>query len=206
MNTAILAVAGAIAAGAITAAATMGIAYYQRTSALRDAHRLRAFERHLADYERIFAMARSVLDALNDYLALDRRVIDRSDPFLHQLLDILSDASYQYCAAVDWRRNTAMAYLDIKLEERCLHLRDLLLQWLSGDRTSYGDVVSILRYDRMEVITARQVKTFRPGDYRELRVERRAIVTSAPGDAKLAVNIRSAATSVIRELKNVMAY
>jgi hypothetical protein len=206
MEGAVLAVLAAIGGGLITAAATFAIAYFQRASALRDAHRLRAFERHLAAYERIFVTSRSVLDAFNDYEVINKRVTDKSDPFLHQLLDILNDCCYQYCSAVDWRHNSGMAYLDMKLEERCLHLRDYLLRWLSGDRSSYGDVVAIRNNGKIKYISSQQLSSLGIGDYQELRIERRALITSAEGDAKLVTEIRAAATSVIKELKDVMAY
>jgi hypothetical protein len=206
MSGASLAVLAAIGGGLITALSAAAISYYQRASAARDAHRLRAFERHLAAYERIFVTCRSTLDALNDYVAVDKQVSDRSDPFLYQLLEILRDCAYQYCIAVDWRHNTGMAYLEMKLEERCLRLRDLLLQWLSGPRLFYGDIATIRREGRKVSISTQAVRNLHVGDYQELIIERRTIVSSGPGDAKLIADIREAATSVIKELKDVMAY
>ncbi len=176
MNGATIAILGAIGGGIIASVTTVGIAYYQRASALRDAHRLRAFERHLPQYERIFQTSRSTLDALNDYISVEKRASSRSDPFLHQLLDILSDCAYQYCLAVDWRHNSGMAYLDMKLEERCLHLRDLLLLWLSKRRISYGDITTIRHGGKVETIPAQAVRSLAIGDYEELRIERREVV------------------------------
>lgn len=206
MNAAIFAIIGAVVGAAVTGAATVTVAYMQRAAALRDAHRLRAFDRHLASYEQIFVTARSVLDAFNDYEAIDKRVSKRTDPFLHQLLDILNDCCYQYCSAVDWRHHSGMAYLEMKLEETCLHLRDLLLQWLSRERISYGDVATIRRNGITETISKDRVKSLNVGDYQELTVERHIVVTSARGDAALLKDIRSSAIAVIKELKDVMAY
>jgi hypothetical protein len=206
MNAAFYAVIGALGGGLITAITTAAVSYYQRTSAMSDAHKVRAFERHLAYYERIFVTVRSVLDSLNDYESVDRRVKNRADPVLQQLLDILSDCSYQYCAAVDWRHNPGMAYLDTKLEETCLHLRDLLLQWLSGNRVSYGDVITIRRNGTVEELSARQVTGLKVGDYEELQIERKIIVVHAQGDARLLHNIRSYSISIINQLKGVLAH
>jgi hypothetical protein len=95
----------------VAALASLAVSFYQRTSTLQNERRGRAFERHLAQYERIFVAARSTLDAFRDYEAVDLRVSDRSDPFLRQLLAIVTDLALQYCAAVDWRHNSGMAYL-----------------------------------------------------------------------------------------------
>jgi hypothetical protein len=206
MNTTVLAVSGALAGALVTAATAMVIAYYQRTGAMRDAHRLRAFERHLTSYEQIFTTCRSMLDALNDYLIIDRNVDDRSDPFLIQLLEILRDRAYRYCIAVDWRHNAGMAYLELKLEETCLHLRDLLLEWLSLPRIYHGNIITIKREGNVETISPDALRRLDIGAYEELRIERLNLLTSTSGDAKLIHDIRAAGTSVIKELKEVMAY
>lgn len=140
MAAAELALLGGILGTLITALSAASIAYFQRRTAIQEEHRLRAFDRHLSAYEQIFTACRSVLDALNDYAAVDGNAADRADPFLRQVLDILRSSAYQYCAAVDWRRSPGMAYLDLPLEKKCLRLRDLLLEWLSRSRLSYGDV------------------------------------------------------------------
>jgi hypothetical protein len=206
MDGALLAILAGIAGALITASATVAIAYYQRASAARDAHRARAFERHLKDYEQIFLTTRSVLDSLNDYVAVDRRVSNRADPFLRQLLEIVRDRAYEYCTAVDWRHNPAMAYLDLELEGKCLHLRDLLLSWLSKERLTYGDIICKRTGDELEIISREQVKDLQIGSYRELRVERQIIAIDAPGDIKLISRIKSSGTKVIRDLKDVMAH
>jgi hypothetical protein len=206
MSGALLAVLAAIAGALITASATAAVTYYQRASAFRDAHRARAFERHLTDYERIFLTTRSVLDSLNDYVAVNRSVTNRSDPFLQQLLEILADRAYEYCTAVDWRHNQAMAYLDMELEKKCLRLRDLLLSWLSKERLVHGDTICIRQGDQMEIVSPEQVKMLRVGSYRELRVERQTIAIDARGDVKLISDIRTAGTRVIKDLKAVMAH
>ena len=173
---------------------------------MREAHRVHAFERHLEAYERIFVTVRSVLDALNDYELISARVANSPDSVLEQLLDILNNCAYQYCTAVDWRYNASMAYLDLRLEERCLKLRDLLLRWLSGQRLATGDILSVYRNDEAEEISARRARALRIGDYQELSIEKITTVTDAPGDARLKRNIRRTATSVIKHLKDVMAY
>jgi hypothetical protein len=45
-----------------------------------------------------------------------------------------------------------------------------------------------------------------PGDYQELRVERRTLTLAHAGDAKLASQIDAALSSLLVELKAVMAY
>jgi hypothetical protein len=206
LNAAFFAVIGAVAGGLITAVTTAAISYYQRHSSMREAHRVHAFERHLEAYERIFVTVRSVLDALNDYELISARVANSPDSVLEQLLDILNNCAYQYCTAVDWRYNASMAYLDLRLEERCLKLRDLLLRWLSGQRLATGDILSVYRNDEAEEISARRARALRIGDYQELSIEKITTVTDAPGDARLKRNIRRTATSVIKHLKDVMAY
>jgi hypothetical protein len=206
MSGTVFAIFGAIGGGMITAASAVVISYYQRSSALRDAHRMRAAEKYMKSYERIFVTCRSTLDALNDYVSVEKQVSDRSDSFLYQLLEMLRDCAYQYCIAVDWRHNSGMAYLEMKLEEQCLHLRDLLLRWLSDPRVSYGDVAVIRRNGKMFDISIRDVHRLNIGDYQELIVERRLIVSGRASDTKLIAEIREAATSVIKELKGVMAY
>lgn len=206
MSSAVLAVLAVIAGGLITGSTTAAIAYYQRASTARDAHRARAFERHLKDYERIFLTTRSVLDTLNDYVAVDRRATNRADPFLQLLLEILRDRAYEYCTAVDWRHNPAMAYLDMELEQKCLHLRDLLLSWLSKDRLIHGDIISIRQGDELEIMSRRRTRKLRVDNYRELKVERQVIAIDAPGDARLISGIKSSGTHVIKALKDVMAH
>lgn len=206
MATAELALLGAILGTLITALSAASIAYYQRRTAMREEHRLRAFDRHLSAYEKIFTACRSVLDALNDYAAVDGRAVDRADPFLRQVLDILRTNAHEYCAAVDWRRSPGMAYLDLALEKKCLRLRDLLLKWLSRSRLAYGDLAAIDRGDGLTRISIPEVKRLGIGDYRELRIERRPVVLRAEGDLKLIAEIRKVATEVIRDLKAVMSH
>jgi hypothetical protein len=200
------AILGAIAGALITGLSAVVISYYQRASARRDEHRLRAFDRHLAAYERIFVTCRSTLDAFSDYMLVDKKVSDRSDPFLRQLLEILRDCAYQYCVAVDWRHNPGMAYLDLKLEEKCLHLRDLLLLWLSGPRLSYGDIASVRRNGQFTVRSAQEIRRLAACDYEELRIERQVMVVHNPADYKLISDIRKNASSVIQDLKDVMSH
>ena len=206
MSAADFAVIGAVAGALITGITTAVISYYQRLSSARETHRIHAYEHHLAVYEQIFVAVRSLLHALNGFEAVSKRAVNSSDPVLKQMLYILNDCAHQYCTVVDWRYNTNMAYLDLRVEERCLHLRDLLLQWLSGDRVASGDVLSICRNDEFEEISARQASELRIGDYRELRIEKHIVVINCPGDARLVLNIREAATSVIKHLKDVMAF
>lgn len=206
MSNAAFAIIGAIGGGLITALSALAITYYQRTSAQRDAHLQRAFERHFSKYEEIFVTCRSTVDALNDYLSVEAKAVRRDDPFLFQLLDILKDNAYKYCVAVDWRHNPAMGYLELALEEKCLCMRDLLLAWLSVSRIATGDIVSVRRGDEIFLISARDVHQLAAADYRELIVERHPIVTPGSNDRRLAANIQSSANSVIKELRAVMAY
>jgi len=206
LSAADVAIIGAFTGALITGLVAAAVAYYQRTSSLRDEHLRRAFERHLGAYESIFVSCRSTLDALNDYAAINSKVLDRSDPFLHQLLDILRDYSYQYCVSVDWRHNPGMAYLDLQLEEKCLHLRDLLMRWLSGARLSHGDSFYARRNGSVSTVSAQEIHRLETCNYQELRIERRAIVTNIPGDTRLLSDIRDAASGVIKDLKAVMSH
>lgn len=206
MSGAAFAAIGAISGGFVTALSALALSYYQRTSAQRDAHLRRAFESHFAEYEVIFATCRSTLDALNDYVAVESKAARRDDPFLFQLLDILKDNAYKYCLAVDWRHNPAMAYLELSLEEKCLRLRDLLLQWLSVPRITTGDIFSIRRDGRTCALSATDVRLLRVGDYQELIIERSPVVARAANDGRVISDIRASATLVIKELRAVMAY
>jgi hypothetical protein len=206
VDTAGFALLGGIIGALVTALSAVSIAYYQRRSALREEHRIRAFERHLAAYERMFAACRSAQDALNDYVTVERNAADRSDPFLRQVLDILRTCAYQYCTSVDWRHNPGMAYLDIALEEKCLHMRDLLLLWLSRPRLSYGDVATIRRDSLVARISEQEIRRMRSCDYQELRIERKVMVLRHDGDAKLISEIHEAASVIIKDLKAVMSH
>jgi hypothetical protein len=197
---------GAVAGGVVTALSALVISYYQRTSAQRDTHLRRASENHLSEYEGIFVTCRSTIDALNDYAAVEGKVQRRDDPFLFQLLDILKDNSYKYCVAVDWRHNSAMGYLELALEEKCLHLRDLLLTWLSVSRITTGEIVSIRQNGQTHLISASEALSLAAGDYHELKVESRQVVAAGPDDSRLISDIRVAAAAVIKELRAVMAY
>lgn len=206
MTAAGFAVLGGIFGALITALSAVIIAYYQRRTALREEHRLRAFERHLSSYEGMFSACRSVQDALNDYVRVDSRAADRSDPFLRQVLDILRTVSYQYCAAVDWRLNSGMVYLDLDLEEKCLHLRDLLLLWLSRPRVSYGDITTVNRGGTISRVSKQEIKELADCDYRELRIERKSMVLHHDNDARLIHEIHGTATVIIKDLKAVMSH
>lgn len=206
MAAAQLALLGGILGALITALAAGFIAYYQRRSALREEHRIRAFERHLAAYERMFAACRSAQDALNDYVAVERRAADRSDPFLRQVLDILRTCAYQYCTAVDWRHNPGMAYVDIALEEKCLRMRDLLLLWLSTPRLSHADIATVRRNGVVSSLSPEEIRRLNVCDYQELRIERRVAVLARDGDPKLISDIHGVASMIIKDLKAVMSH
>lgn len=204
MGGTLLAAFGATAGALVTAVATILLSLHQGRRSLESERRAHAFERHLSQYEKIFVAARSTQDSLNDYRTIERRVSDRSDPFLRQLLAILADSSYQYCVAVDWRHNPGMAYLDIKLEKQCLRTRNLLIQWLSRQRIVSGDIAFIKTEGAVSPISLRRIHALRVGDYQELRIERRTIVTLDPEDLKLISRIDRELSSVIVELKAVM--
>lgn len=206
MAAAELALLGGILGTLITALAAVVIAYSQRRSALQDEHRLRAFERHLPAYERIYVACRSVQDALSDYVLIDGNAADRSDPFLRQVLDILRTCAYQYCSEVDWRDNPGMAYLETGLEGKCLRLRDLLLAWLSKSRLSHGDIATVRRGGVITGISAQEIRQLDDCDYQELRIERMTVIVGHNGDTKLVSDINKAATAVVRDLKAVISH
>lgn len=205
MSGALFAALGVMAAAIVTAVATVLVPLQQGRRSLERERRAHAFDRHLSHYEKIFVAARSAQDAFNDYKAIEQRVSDRSDPFLRQLLAIVAEASYQYCVAVDWRHNPGMAYLAIKLERQCLNARNLLVQWLSQPRITSGDVALIKKNGTLSPVPLGSVRALNLGDYQELRIERRMIVTPDPKDLKLVHLIDKALSSVIGELKAVMA-
>jgi hypothetical protein len=201
-----IAALGAVGGALVTALASIVISFYQRRSALENEHRLRAFEKNLPQYERIFVAARSTQDALRDYVSIEKRISDRSDPFLRQLLTIVADWAYQYCVAVNWQHNPGMAYLDIKLEEKCLRLRELLLLWLSRQRVTSGSMAFIVNNGVQFPVPSRDVRSLKAGDYQELRIEKRVLVTPDVSDHNIIPKIDRAISSVIADLKAVMSY
>ncbi|MGW2229677.1 hypothetical protein [Streptomyces formicae] len=206
MSTLVSASLAAAGAAMVTTLASIAVFVYQHRATRRDEHNLRVFDRHLSQYERVFVAARSTLDAIRDYEIVSRRAADQSDPFLSQLLSIVSQSANQYCVAVDWKHSSAMAYLDIELEEKCLHARDLLIRWLSQRRVTHGDIAHVRQGDVLSPVPLRDVPGLRLGDYQELIIERRAVVIPATGDPRLIADINQALSKVIRELKQVMAY
>jgi hypothetical protein len=206
MASAELAFFGGILVALITAISAVAIAYYQRRSALREEHRLRAFDRHLPAYERIFTACRLVQDALSDYRMMDRNVTDRSDPFLLQVLDILRACADQYYSAVDWRRNPGMLYLDTELENKCRHLRELLRTWLSQPRLSHGDVVTVHRNGKLTVISSGELRLLSKCDYQELRIERKIVVVPDTDQHRRILEINKTAEEIVRDLKTVLAH
>jgi hypothetical protein len=206
MSGAAFAAMGAVGGALITAVASAMIGVMQRRSALHDEHLLRAFEKHLPHYEQVFVNARTVQDSLRHFEAVSERAVDRSDPFIFQLLEMSAAAAHRYCVAVDWNHNPGMVYLDLKLESRCLFARDLLLRWLSTRRIHSGHVASIRRNNEFEPISLPDVKALRVGDYQELRIETQRLVANTMGDKRMFLEIDSAISAVIRELKAIMAY
>jgi hypothetical protein len=200
------AVVGAVGGGLVSALTALVVALFQRRATVRDSHLQRAFERHYRHYEAIFTSCRTVLDSVDDYAVIEGGVEDRSDPFLFQLLDIVRDSAYKYCLAVDWKHNPGMAYLEMGLEEKCLRLRDLLLEWMSVSRVTYGDLASIRRAGETLPIPLAEVRNLAVGSYTELILERRQVVLRDANDPRLIADIRAQARTVIKELKAVMAY
>lgn len=197
-----------IAVGGVVLTATSQVIMFVagRRATRHNDHLLRAFERHLHQYETVFASARTVQDALNDYRKLSDRVHDRSDPFLVQLLDIAAEASRRYCVAVSWNHNPGMAYLTPDLEMKCLRAQKLLVSWLSVRRVRSGHVASIRRHGDIVTIPLGNVASLKAGDYEELRLEKRQLVIAGNNDAHLLREIDRTLTSVVKELKDVMSY
>lgn len=197
---------GAIVGALISAVSSAALVYYQRRNDQRNEHRRRAFENHLPHYESIFVSARSVQDALHNYLKIEQRQLIDYDPFLEMLVEILKDACYRYCIAVDWRHNSAMAYLNLRLEKRCLIARNFLLDWLSRSRFTDGALVYVVRGGTAIRIDSSRARKLSLGSYDELRIETRTIVTPHPKDRRQAKKINRSLGRVIAELKEVMAY
>jgi hypothetical protein len=99
-----------------------------------------------------------------------------------------------------------MVYLPADLEKKCLRTRNLLIEWLSKQRVGSGNVASVRSGGRTSAIPLRRVQTLRLGEYEELRIETRRLVTSAEGDERLHAEIDRALSRVIKQLKAVMAY
>ena len=197
---------GATGGALITALASVIVFLVQRRSVLRNEHLLRAFEKHLSDYEHVFVCARTVQDSFRNFRAVSERVTERSDPFLFQLLEITASSAHQFCVAVSWNHNPGMAYLDLEVEGKCLRARDLLLEWLSNQRVRSGDVAVIRRHGSFEPVSPQQIMALKVGDYQELRIETQLLVVDAPGDKHRYAEIDRAMSSVIEHLKAVMAY
>jgi hypothetical protein len=196
-----------VAGGAFfTALASVAVLLAQRRSVLHHEHLLRAFEKHLPEYENVFVSARTAQDSFRNFQVVSGRASDRSDPFLFQLLEIAASSAHQFCVAVSWNHNPGMAYLDLGVEERCLLARDLLLEWLSNQRVHSGDVATIRQNGSVQNVSPVQIRALRVGDYQELRIETRRLVVDAPGDKQRYAEIDRAMSAVISHLRAVMAY
>ncbi len=206
MSSSDVALLGAIGGALITAAGSAIIFLIRDRSQQHNEHLRRAFEKHLDRYEAVFVSARTAQDSLRNYRTISGRVEDRSDPFLFQLLIIATDAANAYSASVTWSHNPGMLYLDLKLEERCLRARDLMAQWLAVRRVHLGDVASIKVHDTLVPVPLARIAALRPGDYRELRLETRRVVLREREDETRLAEIDRALSSVIAELKAVVAY
>lgn len=197
---------GVVAGAFITAISSLTVAFYQRRSLMRSEHRLRAIESHLSNYERIFTSARSFQDSLNDFFIVLRRAKSTSDPFLHQLLEIVTARAYEYCVSVDWKHSPGMAYLEKNMEDHCLKVRDLTLEWLSLQKVTSGRVAFVRQHAGYEMVPLSNISLLRPGDYAELRIETRRIVKMSRSDISLGYSIMKELTRVITELKQMLAY
>jgi len=206
MSAAVFTALGVAGGALITSVSSVIILLFQRRSALHNEHLLRAFEKHLSDYEHVFVSARTVQDSFRNFKAISERVTDRSDPFLFQLLEITASSAHQFCVAVNWTHNPGMAYLDLDVENKCLKARDLLLEWLSNQRIHPGDVASVRRNGTFEPLPLARVGALEVGDYQELRIETQLLVEEAPGDARRYADIDRAMSAVIEKLKAVMAF
>ena len=205
MNPAAFAVLGATGGAFITATCSMLIFWVGQRKTLQNDHRQRAFEGHLDRYERVFVSARTAQDALRNYPAISSKVTDRSDPFLFQLLTIAEIACHDYCVAVTWSHNPGMLYLSVQLEEECLKARNLLLKWLAVRRLHAGEVAFVKKADAIKPIPVQSVTTLR-GTYRELRIETKRLVLKENDEEKRLQRIDRSLSTVILELKKVMAY
>ena len=206
MSNAAYAMFGIIGGALITGAFSVLAFLVRHLTTQRNDHLQRAVEKHLDQYERVFVSARTAQDSLRNYMAISNRVDDRSDPFLFQLLAIATESAQEYCVSVTWTRNPGMLYLDLKLEERCLRVRDLLLAWLAVRRVHWGEVASIRKDEEYLPIPLARVKSLRPGDYRELRFETRRLVLWDAADVERLKEIDGLLSRVIRDLKTVMSY
>jgi hypothetical protein len=206
VSPAVIATLGAVSGSLITATGSILIFMLRNQAKLRNDHLQRAFEKHLDRYERVFVAARTAQDSLRNYRIVSDRVDDRSDPFLAQILTIATIAAQEFCVSVTWTHNPGMLYLDIKLEERCLRVRELLLKWLAVRRISWGDLASIQVETDYVPVTMEQVRSLKQGDYRELRMETRRLILKDADDSRSLKEVDHALSVVIAELKTVMAY
>lgn len=206
MPTAAYAALGAVGGALITAVASLTVFLIQRASTLRSEHLLRAFESHLSDYENVFVSARLVMDSLRNFRTVSERATDRADPFLFQLLEVASAAAHQFCIAVSWSHNPGMAYLELKLEKKCIRAQRLLLDWLSAQRIHSGDVAMIRVNGKFQPVPTSKIKHLQAGDYQELVIETKLLVLDAPEDKRGYAEIDQAMQAVVKQLKAVMAY
>lgn len=137
---------------------------------------------------------------------MDQNVTDRSDPFLQQVLGILRTCADQYYLAVDWRHNPGMLYLGTELEDKCRRLREFLRALLSRPRLSHGAVVTMRRNGKVTGISAEEFRQLDKCNYQELRIERKIVVVSHPGDKRRISEINKAAAEIVRDLKAVLAH
>jgi hypothetical protein len=108
MAAAMFAALGAAGGALITAACSVVVFMVGQRRSLQNDHLKRAFEKHLDRYEKVFVSARTAQDSLRNYQAISGKVVDRSDPFLFQLLTIAENACHDYCVAVTWSHNPGM--------------------------------------------------------------------------------------------------
>jgi hypothetical protein len=206
MNPSLYVVIGAISGALVTAVGTAALTYFQRREDRYNDRRQRYFEAHLAKYEAVFVAARTVQDALRDYVNVERKRAGAHDPFLEMLLDILKAASYSYCVSVDWRHNPEMAYLNWKLESQALRARNLLLKWLSVQRVSVRPLIYVVADGEQKRVLRADLRRRSLDSYSELRVENRRVVVANRGDRRLASQIDKSLSRVIKQLKDVIAY
>jgi hypothetical protein len=196
----------AVVSAVSVAVASVLIVLYQTERAARIDRRRRAFEQHLAQYEKVYVAARSAEEALNDYMRIASRTNGTSDQFAIELMRIVRDSFYEYWRAVDWRYHPGMAHLDKAIEDRALRVAALMQRWLADHRLQYENVVYIRTPNGQKRRASR--KELRWSDattFSEILIERQLGISYSKNQASAGEVVLTELRRVVRDVKHVIS-
>lgn len=200
-------VVSALGASVISAVASIAALVISQRREVREEHLRRAVDQHSEHYARIYRAARNLEVSIKDFGALNDAIADRSDPLLRQLLAIVRFEAHQFSREVDWRHNSGMFYLPMKLEQSCLALRTQLDTWLSIPRVHTGVLATVTDIDGTVSRVSFASRQSSPRLYRELRLENtRMVLDESAQSIAIRIDLERMLSSVIRDLKSVISY